>query len=284
MKKAYQTIKNSWFGIVFCAFVLMTLGTAIFEIIEQAMLETWLEAHPVANTAYMYVSFIGIWIVFILFYLKSKKNRPLLPLLGHGMKGNTVPMLVLGIVLGFVMNGACALAAYLHGDFTLTPAKYSIPAVLLIFVTVFIQSSAEELVCRNFLYQRFMWKYNNTVIAIVGNAVVFALLHIFNPGLTVLSMVNLVLCGFVFSLAMWATDSIWISFGMHAMWNFTQNILLGLPNSGRIVPYSVLTLAGETHESYAYSTTFGLEGSLLCTGIYVLTALIFYCIGKKRGR
>ena len=97
-----------------------------------------------------------------------------------------------------------------------------------------IQSTTEELWCRGFMYERINVHYPLWV-AIVVNGVFFAFLHIFNPGVGVLPIVDIAVCGLSFSLAKWYTGSIWFPMGIHTAWNFTQNFLFGLPNSGLVL-------------------------------------------------
>ncbi len=46
---------------------------------------------------------------------------------------------------------------------------------------------------------------------------------------------------------------------MHTAWNFMQNIVLGLPNSGANVPYSIFKLEEGASNSFFYDTGFGIE-------------------------
>lgn len=46
--------------------------------------------------------------------------------------------------------------------------------LIFLFMAFFIQSSAEELLCRGFLYQRLLKSYGKPMVAIVGNALQFA--------------------------------------------------------------------------------------------------------------
>ena len=116
----------------------------------------------------MYICFIGIWVVAFFYMGLTKKNRPILKTLWTNAKGNTIGKLLLGIVIGFGLNGVCVLAAWLHRDITLSFAAFEPLALIAIFAAVFVQSSAEELVCRGFMYQRFLKSYGKPSIAIVG--------------------------------------------------------------------------------------------------------------------
>jgi membrane protease YdiL (CAAX protease family) len=230
----------------------------------------------------MYICFIGIWVVAFFYMGLTKKNRPILKTLWTNAKGNTIGKLLLGIVIGFGLNGVCVLAAWLHRDITLSFAAFEPLALIAIFAAVFVQSSAEELVCRGFMYQRFLKSYGKPSIAIVGNALFFGVLHLSNEGVTFLSLVNIFLFGILFSFIVYYMDSIWCAFAVHTAWNFMQNILFGLPNSGIVVPYSMFKLeAGTAANSFAYHVGFGIEGTLLANAVLLAAGIAMYFWGKR---
>lgn len=243
------------------------------------------QIYDVWYTASMYAVFIGIWIVTLLFIGISGKRRAILKTLGREAPGNNWKNLLLGLVIGFGMNGACILAASLHQDIALRFESVRPLSLLLIFAMVFIQSSAEELVCRGFLYQMLLKGSRRPAFAIVGNSLFFAVLHLFNQGVTVLSILNIFLFGILFSLIVYYMDSLWCAFAVHAMWNFTQNILFGLPNSGIVVPYSVYKLdAASARNSFAYNVGFGIEGTILADAVLLIACAALCLWGKKYGR
>ncbi|MCI8783643.1 MAG: CPBP family intramembrane metalloprotease [Dorea sp.] len=230
----------------------------------------------------MYLSFIGIWILTLLYLRFTKKNRPILKSIGRSAAGNNLKNLLLGFVLGFVLNGVCILAAWLHKDISLHYDSFRPVAFALIFIAVFVQSSAEELVCRGFLYQRLRQSYGHPAVAIIGNSLLFAILHLTNEGVTILSVLNIFIVGVLFSFMVYYMDSIWCAMSMHAMWNFTQNIIFGLPNSGIVSPYSVFRLDASTaKDSFAYNVGFGIEGTLLADVILILACICLYLWGKN---
>lgn len=234
-------------------------------------------------TAVLYFEFIGIWLVTLLYMRVTKKNRPLFKMLGPAMPGNNVKLLLLGIAIGFGLNGVCILTAWLHKDFSLRFACFQPLPLLVLFVAVFVQSSAEELICRGFLYQRLRWSYQNPAVAIIGNSLLFALLHLLNEGVTVLSIVNIFVVGVLFSFMVYYLDSLWCAMAAHAAWNFTQNIVFGLPNSGLIVPYSVFQLdTASVKNSFAYATGFGIEGTVLANAVLILACGGLYLFGRRK--
>ena len=236
----------------------------------------------IAITIYMYLSFIGIWILTLLYLRFTKKNRPILKSLGRNAAGNNLKSLLLGFVLGFGLNGICILTAWLHKDISLYYDSFRPAAFILIFVSVFVQSSAEELVCRGFLYQRLRQSYRHPAVAVIGNSLLFAVLHLTNEGVTILSVLNIFIVGVLFSLMVYYMDSIWCAMSMHAMWNFTQNIIFGLPNSGVVSPYSVFRLDISTaKDSFAYNVGFGIEGTLFADILLILACICLYLWGRK---
>lgn len=234
------------------------------------------------STCLMYAQCLGIWAIALLWYLK-KKNRPLYRSLTAYTKGNNVPMLLFGLLLGFLMNGTCILAAWLRNDIVLSFEKFEILPLLAILICVFIQSSAEEVLCRSYLYQKLLKRYNSYLIAILGNSILFALLHLGNNGITVLAIVDIFVIGVMFSMLVYYFDSIWCAFGVHTAWNFTQNILFGLPNSGLMVPYSMCKLDAAS-DSLVYNVGFGVEGTVFAIGIQIVVCVLLYLWAKKHPR
>ena len=236
---------------------------------------------PLLVTVIQYITTIGVWGVCLLWFLR-KRDRPLYRTFTPYCKGNNVPLLLLGLVLGFVMNGACILAAYLHGDIVLTYDSFRPGGLLMILLCVFVQSSSEELVCRGYMYQKLLKRYNSPAIAIFGNALLFALLHVFNPGVTILAILDIFIFGVMCSLIVYYWDSLWCAFAVHTAWNFTQNIVFGLPNSGLLVPFSVFKLNSAT-DSFFYNVEFGVEGTVFAVLIDALACVVIYLLGRKHG-
>ncbi len=139
--------------------------------------------------------------------------------------------------------------------------------------------------CRGFLYQRLMRRYRKPAVAIVGNICLFGLLHVGNPGATVLGLLSVLLSGLLFSMLVYYMDSLWAAMAAHTAWNFTQNILLGLPNSGIVTPFSVFKLeAASAMDSFAYSVGFGLEGTVLAAVFLLVASAVVMVWGMKKGK
>jgi len=239
---------------------------------------------PVVETGRMYYVNVGVWLVFVAYMMFTQKNRPILSWLGSRAEGNRLSMFALGLLIGFVLNGFCAMVALLHGDIRLRFDGVDLLPTVILFVGVLIQSSAEELACRVFMYQRLRGAYVRPAVALVGNPALFAVLHLMNSGVTALAVLNIFLVGLLFSMCVYYFNSFWMVAAIHTSWNFTQNILLGLPNSGNVVPFSIFKLDGEAADSLAYNVGFGIEGTALACVVLVAACVCAYVVGQRVGR
>ena len=193
-----------------------------------------------------YFDFIGIWILFMLVILMS----------------------------------------VIMGDIKLSFNEFR-PLVFLIFLLcVWIQSGAEEIVDRCYLYQKLRRRYRWPVIAVLGNALVFMALHMLNPGVTAWGLGQVFLFGVLASLIIYYWDSLWAAIWMHTAWNFSQSIVFGLPNSGIVSKYSVFKLeAASARDGIFYNTSFGVEGSKGANAIIggLIVIILLYGLITKRG-
>ncbi len=261
--------------------VLMLVGTLMSYPILALVNHSSFVGNAAFVTGEAYAVFIGIWIIVLLFFLIPSNRKQFTKI--KKSEGNTLKNLGIGILIGFGMNAFCALCALLVGDIHLYFDSFYPISFILIFICVFIQSSAEELICRVYLYQKLRHAYKSPYVAIIGNALFFGLLHLGNEGVGVVPIVNIVLIGLLFSLIIYYFDSSWCVFAIHTAWNFTQNILLGLPNSGIVVPYSVFKLsAANARITFFYDPYFGIEGSWLSCVVIAIVIIVVIKLAKKK--
>ncbi|MBR4671208.1 MAG: CPBP family intramembrane metalloprotease [Butyrivibrio sp.] len=297
MKDSFKRIHSDnfkWYDFSLLSLILtyaiMLLGVILGEIILASFISLLKTidpdlgfSNPFILITFFYASFLGVWILAFLFMYLFKPDRPIISKIGNKQPGNNVKMLLVGFAIGFVMNIACALVAFLNKDIAVYFNSFNPIKVLVVFVAVFIQSAAEEMACRGFLYQRLLRSYRHHAVAVVGNSVLFGLLHIFNEGVSVAGVINVILFGILCSLFVYFYDSIWCAMAVHAAWNFTQNILLGLPNSGSVFEFSIFKLdAASARNSFAYDINFGIEGTLVSCIVEALAIFIVLYFGLKK--
>ena len=70
----------------------------------------------------------------------------------------------------------------------------------------------------------------------------------------------------------------------HTAWNYTQNIIFGLPNSGIVSSFSIAKLEAATGQiTFFYDPVFGVEGSAFLLIVTVVALVAVIIIGEKRG-
>lgn len=144
--------------------------------------------------------------------------------------------------------------------------------ILAAFIGFIIQSLTEEIVFRGYLQNGLFAATSNMWVAIIGQAVCFALLHGMNPGITFFALLNLFICGVALGLIFWLTDSIWLVAGLHFLWNFALGPLLGIEVSGQRVP-SPLLLGTANGSEIMTGGAFGAEASILTTIVFTLVCI-----------
>ena len=256
--------------------------------------------HDAAVFLFDYLGFIGIWVILFLVVILFRSNRPMLQAVRYesprrqegtedaagrvkNRAGNNLRGLLIGLALGFGCNGFCVLMSVLMGDIHLSYSGFEFLPFILFFVSVFIQSAAEELMDRWYLYQKLRRRYKAPWIAIFINSLVFMLMHAFNPGITVLSFIQIFTVGFVFSLLVYYYNGLWIAAAFHAGWNFTQSVFFGLPNSGIVSAYSVFRLdAALATNGLFYNVNFGVEGSAGAVVVLILVGVAIFLINRRK--
>ncbi|MBP1554950.1 MAG: CPBP family intramembrane metalloprotease, partial [Oscillospiraceae bacterium] len=206
-------------------------------------------------------AFFGIWIVVLVVMLR-RSNRPMFSLLFPG-KGQAFRHFCVGTLLGFCSNAFCVVISVLLGDIKLTYSGFKPVIIIAFMIAVFIQSGAEELTDRMYLYSKLRRRYVSPLVAVILNSGTFAALHAFNDGFTLTAGLEILATGLLFSLFVYWYDGLWIAMAFHAAWNFTQSIFFGLPNSGVVSSYSVFKLdAASAENGFFYNVGFGVEGSV----------------------
>ncbi|WP_265459849.1 CPBP family intramembrane glutamic endopeptidase [Enterococcus sp. HY326] len=155
--------------------------------------------------------------------------------------------------------------------------------IVLLFLGFMVQGMTEEVFFRGYL-MNLVGHRKNATIAIVGNSILFGLFHGANPNISLTSLINLILFGFVFSLLFYLTENLWVVGAAHTIWNFMLGPVFGINVSGQNLDGNsaifTTTLADKT--AWLNGGSFGLEGGLACTLIGLLAiGLLLFLIQKK---
>ena len=289
--KKLHTEKYKWYDFFLfppiIAIVLLIAGQICGELIIELVIQPLVNEsnNDFLSVFSFYFIFLFVWIVSLLYFYQVKRNRPIFNAITPVCKGNTIKYLLLGFIVGFIQNTICVVVALMHKDIHIEFASINVIQTVALFIVVFIQSGAEELLCRGFIYQRLRKAYRNPAIAVIGNSVLFSIVHVFNPGIKPLALLNICLVGICYSLFVYYFDSIWMAMAAHTAWNFTQNIIFGLPNSGNVLPFSIFKLDASTAtDSFAYDVEFGVEATLVAAIVIIISSILVYLWGKKNNK
>lgn len=141
--------------------------------------------------------------------------------------------------------------------------------LLFSFLFFVLVAFAEEIMVRGYILGCLLRTGMNRFLALAISSVIFALLHVFNPSIAFLPMLNLVLAGVLLGSVYIYTRNLWLSISLHLFWNWIQGPVLGYEVSGNNFHSSllILRLPGPTLLS---GGAFGFEGSLICTILMVI--------------
>ncbi len=193
---------------------------------------------------------------------------------------------IIGLIIGLVMFSAAVLICYAKGTLTYDGVVLGggIGFLLLFFLGYFLQGMSEEVLYRGYFMVSVGAKAP-LIVAILLNSLLFSLMHLFNPGVKVLAIVNIILVGIFFSVYMLKSDSIWGVCAAHTMWNFVQGNLFGIKVSGLDSGVSVLKFSPTFDGVLFNGGDFGLEGGLGVTIVLVISiAVVLLWKGKKSER
>jgi len=141
---------------------------------------------------------------------------------------------------------------------------------LIIFIFVGIN---EELFSRGYC-MTVLKQTKKSWIPVVVSAVIFALMHSMNEGITLLAYINLFLFGIVMAYLFIKTKNIWMCIGYHITWNYFQGNIFGFLVSGNTTDsiYSIKTV----NPNLINGGSFGPEGGLIVTALLIVTILGIY--------
>lgn len=289
MKSTSINNRIIWILLAFVGWYMLigdTLMWLVMSVFQRNFYYTYYDNAALVFILEYYAPLIISVLFFLLMCAVIRKNRFMLEIVKPTHKKRSMSKFGLGLLLGFLTNFFCILCAMLHGDIKLyfDFSADQIPLMIFAFICVFFQSTSEELWCRTFMYERINIHYPLWV-AILVNGVVFGLLHSWNDGITALAMADLIICGISFSLLRWYSGSIWTCMGIHTMWNFTQNFLFGLPNSGLVSEASIFHLdAANGFSNLIYDYVFGVEGAVPAVFMDLMIGVVIIILAIKQGR
>ncbi|WP_289753248.1 CPBP family intramembrane glutamic endopeptidase [Bacteroides acidifaciens] len=139
----------------------------------------------------------------------------------------------------------------------------------------------EEILMRGYILGHLLHTRLNKFLSLFISAALFAFLHIFNPEIAFLPMINLVLAGMLLGASYLYTRNLCFPLSLHFFWNWIQGPVLGYQVSGNNFMSTMLKLH-MPEENVLNGGAFGFEGSLICTVLMIVCTILIVWWGEKR--
>lgn len=187
--------------------------------------------------------------------------------------------IVIGIGLGFfIMSLGLAILVYCN-EIKITTFTFNGLDFLYYILLFMLVSVNEELFMRGYILNNFMLSFNK-YIALVFTALLFSLMHGFNPSMDWFSATSLFLAGILLGSTYIYTKNLWFPIALHFSWNFFQSIY-GFNVSGIKITYSIFNLEISQNNRWN-GGDFGFEGSYLSLIAEILLIIgVFYYYRRK---
>ena len=201
-----------------------------------------------------------------------------------------------GLVLGALLMTAIFLIELVTGWVTITETFKSdtngitFPIdILWALVTFICVGIYEELLGRGYqlknlaegLNFKFFSSKGAIVLAALDTSALFGLLHALNPNASLISTLNLMLAGLLYSTAYLLTGELAVPIGYHITWNFFESSVFGFPLSGMDLGTTFIDIRQSGPRLWT-GGAFGPEAGLVGTGARLVG--ILFIIGWVRLR
>ena len=202
-------------------------------------------------------------------------------------KNNWLKKYSLGFLIGLSMMSIIVLILLPFGYITIEknpiqPVGVSaIASVLVILFGWIIQGATEEIVTRGWLLNVLSTKYNIGVGLLISSTL-FGLMHLTNPNVNYIAVINIILVGLFYGLYVIKTNDLWAVCGMHSAWNFAQGNIFGFKVSGLDVSVGSLIDLNLVGSDFVTGGIFGPEAGITATFILLASIGILLFIDKKR--
>jgi uncharacterized protein len=190
--------------------------------------------------------------------------------------------LACGLALGCSLFSATSGVIYLLGGCTVAGNESGTAReVVAAGVAAMATAIVEEILIRAILF-RILERSLGTWIALFISAAVFGLGHAFNPGATAMSSAAIAVeAGVLLAAALIVTRRLWLAFGLHAAWNFTEGGVFGATVSGHAHPG--LLISRFHGDALITGGAFGPEASIVAVALCLATAGVLLLAAHRRG-
>lgn len=288
IKNQYGQVRSGWIlllAIIALYIIQFILSTLLINLVQMILTATG-AINPAADSLSPLLSWINNNVLPVIFQIMYNIVMILVPLitwkvlmryplrdLGLSLRSAGKDGCI-GLLLGICSCTVILLILLAIGNVQITSLGSSPPGQILSYSLAFIfMAAGEELMYRGF-FMSVLRRCRNLYFLMFVPSIIFGIIHLNNPGTTLISFLNIILVGLLFSYMYIKSGSIWINIGFHFTWNLFQGVLYGLPVSGLHSP-SLMTVQF-TQNNILNGGDFGIEGGVLTTIVTLLTFLFVW--------
>ena len=212
-------------------------------------------------------------------------NRKPFVAVGLAVNKYTMREFGIGCLVGWLMLTGVFGIEYLWGYVKVSTGEFPFVESLQMFgisiVFFAVAALAEELLFRGYLFQTLV-RGIRLIPASVLVGICFGFAHYRNPNSNAWGILNTILIAILFSFAYWRTRSLWLPFGIHLAWNFSQTTLYGYPTSGLHFSQYELTRLTQFGPEWLTGGAYGPEGGAIATLMIFLCGTYIYFSANLR--
>lgn len=241
------------------------------------------------NLLYLFCSLVSCVFVIILIVIRIKliEKRPLSEI--KLRKKNILYNYGKGLLIGLLLMSLVVFLLGISGNLIMeTYPKQKVglkalPSIGLISIGWMIQGASEEILTRGWLMRVLRDRYS-LKLSVIISSIFFGALHLLNPNVGLIAIVNIILVGFLFSIYVIKTDDLWGACAMHSAWNLAQGNIYGFEVSGIDVSVGTLMDMNLYGNEFITGGIFGPEAGIVTTIILIvaIVTLLYFDLLKRR--
>jgi len=197
-------------------------------------------------------------------------------------KNGILKSLIIGIILGVVLQSLTILVIYLKGGYqivSINPILFLVPPLTMAFTSAIF----EETLMRGIIF-RITEEKLGSYFALIISAVIFGAMHLANPSSSLTAAIALAIqAGLLLASAYIYSRNLWFPIAIHFAWNFTQSAIFGANVSGNAISKTLITSKIEGTEWFT-GGQFGPEGSIQATVFCFVATIILLTLSHKEGK
>lgn len=138
----------------------------------------------------------------------------------------------------------------------------------------------EEILCRGYI-QTTLNQMGKPWLSAIITSVTFSALHLGNPNVKTIGLLNIFLVGLLFSYMYIKTKSLWMPIGYHFTWNYFQGNVFGFHVSGTTQSKGVYNIE-IVRENILTGGSFGPEAGILATIVIMIGVIIVWKLASYK--